>query len=123
MNKIFSILFSLIMLFDSTALVYAKNDFIGVDRAKNVAGTAGYESLESEVIPNTVGTVINTLMAFVGMLFLVFMIYAGFLWMTARGEDDQIKKAVGIIKTSVVGLIILLSAYAISNFIIARINQ
>ena len=122
MKKFLSIFFSAFLLLSSVMPVSAL-DFIGVDRAQHVANTAGYTSLGSEVFPNTVGAVINTVMTFVGMLFLLFMIYAGYLWMTARGEDEQVKKATGIIKTSVIGLIILLSAYAISNFIIARINK
>lgn len=122
MKKIITLLLSAFILVCSGLPVLAE-DMIGTDRAKMVAGSAGYANLSDTVFPNTVGVIINTVLTFVGMLFLVFMIYAGYLWMTARGEDDQVKKATTIIKNSVIGLIILLSAYAISNFIIARINK
>jgi hypothetical protein len=54
----------------------------------------------------------------VGIIFLFLLIYGGIFWMTARGNESQVEKAKNIITNSLVGLIIVLLAYAISVFVI-----
>lgn len=70
----------------------------------------------------TIGSLISTLLAFLGVIFLILIIYAGLLWMTAAGNEDKVKKAQSILLSSVIGLIILLSAYAISYFVIGQLS-
>ncbi len=85
-----------------------------------VQGRVGVGQLPIEtLIANAVGAALS----FAGMIFLLFMIYAGYLWFTARGDDEQTKKAMGIIKTTIVGLILLLSAGAITFFITASLQK
>ena len=60
--------------------------------------------------------------AIAGVIFLILMIYAGFLWMTARGEAPQIKKAQDTMIRAVIGLAIILAAYAITRFIFTAIG-
>lgn len=64
------------------------------------------------------GKIINTILAFLGVIFLALTIYAGFLWMTAGGEEKKITTAKGILKSSITGLIIILAAYLLVNFVI-----
>jgi len=123
MKKILKHIAASLIVFSCVVYPVLAEDIIGTEKAKGVAGTAGYTNLTDTQFVSVVATGISIVLGTVGLLFLVFMIYAGFLWMTARGDDEKIKKATGIIKTSVVGLIILLSSYAISNFIIARVNK
>ena len=68
------------------------------------------------------GRVINTALTIVGVVFLLLMVYAGYLWMTAQGEDAQVKKATDIIKGTVIGLVLVLSAYAITIFVTKGLN-
>jgi len=44
-------------------------------------------------------------------------VYAGLMWMTAGGNEDRIKKARQILIAAIIGLVIVLSAYAITQFI------
>jgi Zn-dependent protease with chaperone function len=76
-----------------------------------------------EPLENTIALLINVLLGILGIIFLVLIIYAGFLWMTAAGNGDQIDKAKQIMIAAVIGLIILLSAYAISTFVIDQLIQ
>jgi len=71
---------------------------------------------------DTVATVIKAVLALVGTIFLILTIYAGILWMTAQGNEEQVTKAVGIIKASVIGLIIIMSAYAITFFVTSKLT-
>jgi len=53
----------------------------------------------------------------------VLLIYAGFLWMAAGGNDEQLTKAKNIIKASVIGIVIILGGYSISRFILKAAND
>ncbi len=62
--------------------------------------------------------IIRAAFGLVGIVMVVLIIYAGFLWMTAGGNDEQIGKAKKIIINATIGLAIMLSAVAIVSFVI-----
>ncbi len=64
-----------------------------------------------------VGAIIGIILSFIGVIFLILMIYAGISWMTAAGNDEKVKKAKDLIINAIIGLIIVLAAYAITAFI------
>jgi hypothetical protein len=74
-------------------------------------------------IPKLAGSIIQSMIQFMGVLFLVLMVYAGFLWMTAQGNEEKIKKAKNQITGAVIGLIIATGAYAITGYIIDSISN
>lgn len=92
---------------------------LGQDVATNAAKQAGYNSGTNRTsFASIIGLVIQMALALVGVIFLCFMIYAGYLWMTAQGEEEQVKKAQTIIKQSIIGLIIVVGAYSITYYIV-----
>lgn len=79
---------------------------------------AGY-SPESKTTPEAmIGTTIRTILSFVGVIFLAFMIYGGITWLTAQGDNQKVTKAKAIIEESIVGIIIVIIAYSVSNFLV-----
>lgn len=68
-------------------------------------------------IQTKTGEVIGVLLSFVGVLFLILVIYAGLMWMTAQGNDQQVTKAKDLLINSIIGIIIVFSAYALTIFI------
>lgn len=74
-------------------------------------------------LPSFVGNVVKGILGFVGVLFLVLTIYAGVLWMLARGEEGKITKARGIIIAAITGLIIVMLSYAITTFIVGALDN
>ena len=68
-------------------------------------------------IPSAIGKVVGALLSFIGVVFLILMIYGGFMWMLARGNEQEVAKAKDLIFAAVIGLIIVLSAYAITSYI------
>ena len=86
-----------------------------------VVGKTGIDT--SQNIQSITGTVINTALSLVGILFLVLMVYAGYLWMTARGEESQVEKAKKIVYSSMIGLGLTLGAYAITVLITSRFSK
>lgn len=91
------------------------------DNLKAVGGQSYNQSTDGDTLIENIATLIKTALGLLGFIFVVLTIYAGFLWMTAGGNSDQVKKAKGIMTNTVIGLIIVVSAYAITWFIFANL--
>lgn len=87
-----------------------------LDKAALTVG--GYRT---NTIEGVIGIVISSALALVGVIFLVLTVYGGYIWMTARGDEGSVEKAKGTISRSVIGLVIVLAAYAITYFVIDRL--
>ena len=72
---------------------------------------------DGSFLQSRVGQVIGFVLSFVGVLFLILMIYAGLTWMTAGGNKEQVGKAKSLMINAVLGLIIVMGAYALTAFI------
>ena len=68
------------------------------------------------------GTIISAILSFIGILAFALIIYGGIIWMMARGNEQEAKKAQDILKMAIIGLIIVFAAYAISSFVIGILN-
>ncbi len=69
-------------------------------------------------IDSGIGFIISVGLSFIGVIFMVLLVYGGILWMTSTGNDQQIEKAKNIIIQSIIGLAIVLLAYVITFFVI-----
>ena len=65
-------------------------------------------------LPLTIGLIIRAFLSFLGIIFLILMIYGGYSWMMARGNEQAVVKAKDIIKNAIIGLVVVLAAYAIT---------
>ncbi len=115
--------FSALLLFVATivclpAVVSAES---AIDKA--ISGTealAGKSGLESGEEPEeVVGRILNAVIGVLGTIAVGLIVYAGGLWITAAGNEDNVTKAKTLIKQVVVGIIIVGMAYAITAFIIS----
>lgn len=70
-----------------------------------------------------VTSIIRVLLGLLGIIAVALIVYAGYLWMTAGGEEEQITKAKSILMSSVIGLAIILSAFAITTFVIGKLSE
>ena len=84
-------------------------------------GIGGNPQDAGTTLPQFIGNIIRVLLGLLGIIFVVLMVYAGFLWMTARGDSKSVDKAKDIIKQAIIGLIITMLAYAITGFVISAI--
>jgi hypothetical protein len=89
------------------------------DQLGQVATGAG---IEQKPLVETIGSLISVFLGILGIIFLVLVLYAGFTWMTAAGDEKKIASAKSILISAVVGLVVLLSAYAISSFVIESLS-
>ncbi len=77
--------------------------------------------LASADVRVTIARIIRVAMSLLGIIVVVIILYGGFLWMTAGGNDEQVGSAKGWIISGVIGLAIVLSAYAIATFVINQL--
>ncbi len=77
--------------------------------------------LGNQDIRVTIAKIIRIILGFLGIIAVGLTMYAGFLWMTAKGNEEQIEKAKGFLKNAAIGLAIILSSFAIVSFILSRL--
>lgn len=65
----------------------------------------------------TTASIIKAVMGAIGIIFVGLMVYAGFLWMTAGGEEERVNKSKSLITQAIIGLIIVLLSYSITFFV------
>ena len=94
-------------------------DEYGLDVTAGAAGLNRYNSTP----PVLVGSVIGAALSLVGIIFFILVVYGGVLWMTARGNEEQTKKALNTIIAASIGIIIVLSSYAITNFVLSSLEE
>ena len=78
----------------------------------NVEKTEGEKSLMSNV-----SMLINVFASVMGFLAIGMIIYGGFMLLTAQGDPARIKRGKDVVLYSVIGLILVVLAYAIVNFV------
>lgn len=89
---------------------------------KNVGTNAGYASGSEDTLSETIGKIIRAILSLLGIVFMSLIVYGGYLWMTARGNEEKLEKAKAIIRGSIIGLVIVLASYAITAFVIDRVG-
>ncbi len=67
------------------------------------------------------GIVIKALFSILGVIFLGIVIYAGLVWILSQGKNDEITRAREMIIWAVVGLAIVLAAYALTDFVVGKL--
>lgn len=127
MSKNLAKIFLLVIIISSffIAPVHAKKTYKDATNILNEAlPSTGYTNTAlPQNVPELIGFWIKIALSAVGIIFFVLMFYAGYLWMTARGAEETITTAKNTIIMAVIGLIIVVSGYAISNFIVTYVVE
>ncbi len=69
----------------------------------------------------TIAKIIRVAMGLLGIIAVVIILIGGFTWMTAGGNDEKVGEAKKWIFSGIIGLVIILSAYAIANFVVSSL--
>ncbi len=107
------IILFLAVIFLFPVLAHAQTDLGTNDLVESGLGTNN--------IKDIVVNIVNIALGFLGILATLIILYGGWLWMTSRGESDQIDKAKQTISAGVIGLVIILASYGIARFVIKQI--
>lgn len=98
--------------------VYADSRDEAQNGAKLVDGGGGGGSNQN--LPDIITTIINVMLFIAAALAVIMIIYGGIRYITAHGDEKQVKVAKDTIVYSVAGLIIAILAYALVTFIFDR---
>jgi len=86
---------------------------LGINAAENIGlGAANPKDVAVNII--------HIVLGFLGLLAVIMILIGGFKWMTAGGNEDQVGEAKKIIIAAVIGLLIIIASWAITNFVITQ---
>jgi uncharacterized membrane protein YwzB len=74
-------------------------------------------------VAEIIGRLLNVALGFVGIVLLVLFIAGGFLWMTAGGDTEKVKKARAMLVNAVAGLVIIGLSYAVTSFVLEQLES
>lgn len=114
----FIIVVCLIIILILPYFVFAGNP--ALDKLQEVgSGDSGpYQTVDTGIeISEFIGTVVSAFLSLLGVIFIVLILYAGYNWMTAQGDDEKVVKAKDTITRAITGLIIVIGSYAIWRLI------
>ncbi len=95
----------------------------------------GFESGEGEVpgafggdaepkdIRQIVVDILKVMFTFLGSIMVLLIMYGGYLWMTAGGNEEQVTSAKKYIRNAIIGIVIILASYAITTFVASSIAE
>lgn len=103
----------------------------GADKAKgglNTTASTGYGTGPTDTavletlypatgLPALIGKIVGAGLALLGVIFFVIIIYAGIVWMMAMGKEEKVNEAKDMIVAAILGLVVVLAAYAITRLI------
>ena len=104
--------------------VYAIDEGLMTDDLNRIGETGFDEQPDAGgSLPARIGSIIQVILGILGVILVVIIVYAGFLWMTAGGDEKNVDKAKDWIKNAVIGLVIIMSAYAITSYVITKLIE
>lgn len=80
------------------------------------------DPVSEETIAEIIGRFIGIALGFAGVVFVVIVLYGGWLWGTARGNEEQVQYAEKLIRNAVLGIIVVFAVFTISRFVINAID-
>lgn len=113
-----------LVLMPALATAQEKPDEYGLETAVVQTGgllrptVAGQSTVEG-----VIGEIVKALLGFTGIIFFGLMLYAGFTWMRAFGNTEYVERAKSILEAAVIGLLLVLAAYAIATFVFESLTK
>jgi len=117
----------LAVLFIFSSLIFCTTTFAADGMTSVIGGltTTGDASgfgTDPQSVQNLVVGAINIVLGLLGLTSLALTIYAGILYVISQGEKDKIEKAKSILTWSIIGMVIIVAAYAIASYLLGGIS-
>ncbi|MEI6511183.1 MAG: pilin [Candidatus Uhrbacteria bacterium] len=106
------------------AAAMTQNDYFGTDSSGSAISGDTFASsagLSSGDLPTTIASLIRVVLGILGIIAVVIILIGGFKWMTSGGNDDKVKSARKVMTSGIIGLVIVLSAFAIAQFVLSSV--
>lgn len=121
-SSFFIILFFVFLTASQSILTAHAGSFLnGLNKTAENAGYTDTSSLGKKSPEQIIAIIINAVLGLIGVLLLFLLIYGGFVWMKARGNDAETKRAQDIIRNAIIGMILVLTAYIITFYVYSKL--
>ncbi len=101
----------LFFIFSAKSFIFAQTSPVNLPNSNIVASNINaWETAEK---------IIDKFLGFLGLIAVVIIIYAGFLWLTAGGDTKKVDKAKRVLKEAIIGLLIIFAAWGIAQAVFA----
>ena len=77
----------------------------------------------STELPDIIGGLIGSVIAILGAVLFIYLLWGGYKYMTAAGEREKVQEAKDTIKNAVIGIVIVALSFALSTFIINELSD
>ena len=74
-------------------------------------------------VKDIANSIISVILGFLGLIAVILILIGGFMWMTAGGNEEKVTTGRKYIINGVIGLLIILAAYAIASFVITNLQS
>ena len=122
MKKLFVGLMSLVWTASLLSMVPATSQAANIESSDlwgtNTVSTYQSEGFSTTDPRKTVAKIIKVALGFLGSIAVILIVLAGFKWMTAAGNEDKIAESKKLMAAAFVGLVIILTAFALTSFVI-----
>ncbi|MDD5039550.1 MAG: pilin [Patescibacteria group bacterium] len=88
---------------------------VNINKVNGSTFNLGTADLESAVV-----NIVQWVLGFLGLVAVIMILIGGFQWMTAGGNEEKVASAKKIISAAVIGLIVILLAWAIVIFVVSQ---
>ena len=120
MKKVKTLFLTTVMLLTVALPSYALAGRPDITTSLDLAGQAGFGQTVGEAqgrLGPLIADIIAVILGFVGTIAFIIFLMGGFLWLTARGNDDQVKKAKMYMTNALIGIIVIVLAYSITFYV------
>ncbi len=105
----------MLLLSTGSFFTVSATDMFGEGDLTEIGTTTG---LGTTSVQGITGNIIKSIIGLFGIVATAFIVYGGILWMTSGGEEEKVKKAKKLMISGIIGMIIIVSAYAITSYLL-----
>ncbi len=115
-----------------TAIVLASGGFLSCAQAKFINTTKlndqtdkfkATSGFNNATVGGIAAIAIEAFLSLLAIIFIILILVAGHKWMTAGGNEEELNKAKSQIKHAIIGLVIIMMAYAITSFALGALHH
>jgi hypothetical protein len=114
---------ALVFVGNALATTPAPTGLSGAQSALSTIGTTATGISNAGSLPVLIGKIINVVLGLLGIILVVLIVYSGIVYMTSQGDKTKVENAVKNLKSAIIGMVITVAAYAISNYVIQALTS
>lgn len=120
----FTLMVPTLMVSNVSAQADDSDGFLQLDQVKTDLNLPGVgDDFTEDVLRQRVIAVIQFILGFLGLVAILIIIYGGFVYMTAAGNDERVGKARATITAGLIGLLIIVLAYGLTQFVVSIVTR